>query len=155
MRYFLHIITFLWLAMLTIEMRTRDTPCEEIIIIPEQNDFLITANAKNMLRACEYYGVKNPSIVTAQAILESGNFRSRVFKEYNNPFGLYNNKKQEYYRFNHWTESIYAYIRMVEYKYDSGDYYEFLKELPYATDEDYIDKVKRIENNLKDDKRRS
>lgn len=103
------------------------------------------ADASTMLNACEYYGVKYPRIVTAQAILESNNFKSSLFKRYNNPFGLYDSKNKDYYKFNHWTDAIVAYISMVEYKYKGGDYYEFLKRLPYAEDEKYIQKVKAVE----------
>ena len=44
----------------------------------------LEANVTNMLAVCEYYDVKHPRIVTAQAILESGNFESELFKEYKN-----------------------------------------------------------------------
>ena len=101
-----------------------------------------------MLAVCEYYDVKHPRIVTAQAILESGNFESELFKEYNNPFGLYNSKKKEYFKFKHWTDAVAAYISMVEYRYAGGDYYRFLEGLPYAQDSRYIDKVRIIESNL-------
>ncbi len=108
----------------------------------------LEANVTNMLAVCEYYDVKHPRIVTAQAILESGNFKSELFKEYNNPFGLYNSKKKDYFKFKHWTDAVAAYISMVEYRYTGGDYYRFLEELPYAQDSRYIDKVRIIESNL-------
>ena len=108
----------------------------------------LEANVTNMLAVCEYYGVKHPRVVTAQAVLESGNFESKLFKEYNNPFGLYNSKKKDYFKFKHWTDAIVAYISMVEYKYKGGDYYRFLERLPYAGDKRYIYKVKAIESNL-------
>lgn len=108
----------------------------------------LEANVTNMLAVCEYYGVKHPRVVTAQAILESGNFESKLFKEYNNPFGLYNSKEKDYFKFKHWTDAIAAYISMVEYRYVGGDYYRFLEELPYAQDNRYIDKVRIIESNL-------
>lgn len=109
------------------------------------------ANANTMLSACTYYGIKYPNIVTAQAILESGNFKSGLFKENNNPFGLYNSEKEEYFKFTHWTDAILAYQSMIEYKFNGNTqehYYKFLEELPYATSNKYIDKVKAIESNL-------
>lgn len=115
----------------------------------EQPEFLLgEPNAENMLLACKHYGVKYPEIVTAQAILESGNFKSRVFREYNNPFGLYNSREKDYFKFDHWSDAILAYRTKIEYKYGEGDYYEFLKYLPYAEDKEYISKVKSIESNL-------
>ena len=99
--------------------------------------------------ALEYYGVKYPNIVKAQAILETGHFSSNVCKSYNNLFGLYNSSKGDYYRFNHWSESVKAYIDYVQYKYDGGDYYAFLDDLGYAEDKQYVSKLKVIVANHK------
>ncbi len=107
------------------------------------------ANVTNMLAACTYYDIKCPKIVTAQAILESGNFKSNVFKKYNNPFGLYNSKTKDYFKFEHWTDAVVAYKNMIQYRYKEGDYYIFLKKTRYAEDPNYINKVKAIENSLK------
>lgn len=103
------------------------------------------ANADNMMLACNYFKIKHPHIVSSQAILESGNFTSYVFIEYNNPFGLYDSKNKDYFKFNHWTEAVEAYKTMIEYKYENGDYYEFLKGLPYAQDDKYIHKLKQVQ----------
>lgn len=143
-------IIFLWLIALTVAVRNKDAPpdIKEVIIVHEKYDDFFKdreATGVNMLIACEYYGVKYPSIVTAQAILESGNFKSEVFKKYNNPFGLYNSTTKSYYKFNHWTEAIIAYQNMIEYKYEGGNYYTFLDSIGYAADQDYIRKVKAIE----------
>lgn len=143
-------VIFFWLAALTVAIRNKDAPpdIKEVIIVHEKYDDFFKdqeANGVNMLIACEYFGVKYPSIVTAQAILESGNFKSEIFKKYNNPFGLYNSATKDYYKFNHWTDAILAYQTMIEYKYEGGDYYAFLDSIGYATDQDYIRKVKAIE----------
>lgn len=142
-----------WLVGLTIYSvnESRKAPPDiELELKPNDSEFMKDwgASDSTMLRACEYYGIKHPRIVTAQAILESGNFESKLFKEYNNPFGLYNSKKKDYFKFKHWTDAVAAYISMVEYRYAGGDYYRFLEELPYAGDERYIYKVKAIESNL-------
>lgn len=140
-----------WLVALTIAIhKVREEPPEiqEIAIVHEQyNDFFKDekVNTEIMSAACEYYGIKYPNIVTAQAILESGNFKSKVFKEYNNPFGLYNSREKDYFRFNHWTDAILAYQKYIEYRYKGGDYYLFLDSIGYAEDPNYIRKVKAIE----------
>lgn len=122
---------------------------DDVEIRLEQPEFLMSElNDTIMLQACIYYGIEHPEIVTAQAILESGYFRSNVFKEYNNPFGLYNSRTKDYYRFKHWSDAIIAYKLMIEYKYKEGDYYIFLKNLPYAEDSLYIDKIKSIVKRL-------
>ena len=105
-------------------------------------------NAENMHKVCEHYGIKHPQIVTAQAVLESANFKSRIFKAKNNPFGLYNSSKKTYYSFPHWTASVKAYKLMIERKYKGGCYYVFLKKIGYASDKNYISKVKRVHNRL-------
>lgn len=119
---------------------------QEVSIKLEQPEFFLEdISVSNIIKACDYYNVKYPKIIASQAILESGNFKSKIFKEYNNPFGLYNSKAKDYYKFNHWTESILFYKDNVQYKYKGGDYYKFLKELPYAEDSTYIQKLKQIE----------
>lgn len=107
------------------------------------------ANIRTMFAACEYYGIKYPRIVTAQAVLESNNFKSKLFKEYNNPFGLYNSKTKSYFKFKHWTDAIVAYKNMIQYRLKDGeDYYKFLLRIKYAEDPDYINKVRYIESTL-------
>ena len=143
-------VIFFWLIALTMAVKNEEAPpdIKEVIIVHEKYDDFFKdqeATGTSMLVACEYYGVKYPSIVTAQAILESGNFKSQVFKKYNNPFGLYNSATKSYYKFNHWTDAILAYQTMIEYKYEGGDYYSFLDSIGYAADQDYIRKVKAIE----------
>lgn len=142
-----------WLSVLTVAVaiESRKVPPDiEFELKLNDSEFMKSwsADTNTMLAACEYYGVKYPRIVTAQAILESDNFNSELFRKYNNPFGLYNSKKKDYFKFKHWTDAVVAYISMVEYKYKGGDYYRFLKRLPYAEDSRYIDKVKAIESNL-------
>lgn len=99
--------------------------------------------------ALVHYKVKNPKAVLAQAKLESGNFTSSHCVTRNNFLGLYNSQKKEYYKFDHWTDCIISYKTMIEYRLKDGEnYYKFLSRIRYASDPSYIDKVKRIENNL-------
>lgn len=99
--------------------------------------------------ALEHYNIKHPRVVLAQAKLETGNYTSRHCIKGNNLFGLYNSKKKKYFQFNHWSESIEAYKDMIEYKHKEGeDYYKFLIRISYASDPNYISKVKQIENSL-------
>lgn len=109
----------------------------EFLLANEPNDSL-------MRLALDHYKIQNPEIVLAQAKLESANYRSYLCKYQNNLFGLYNSAKGEYYSFNHWTESIIAYKEKIQYRYKKGDYYSWLKEMGYAEDPKYIDKLKSI-----------
>lgn len=89
--------------------------------------------------------VKYPHIVFAQAMLETGGFTSDICKNYNNLFGLYNNRTKDYYKFDHWIESVTAYKDMIQYRYGSDEeYYSFLKRIGYAEDPKYITKLKKI-----------
>lgn len=99
--------------------------------------------------ALVHYNVKHPKIVLAQAKLESGNFTSNHYKKRNNFLGLYDSKRKEYYKFNHWTDCIQGYKDMVEYKLrDNENYYNFLRRIKYATSENYIRQIKQIEKSI-------
>lgn len=108
--------------------------------------FVLSTNPKEGLDdALYYYGIQHKDIVYAQAILETGHFESNVCKNYNNLFGLYNSRLKDYYRFNHWVESVIAYTKYIQYRYKPPeDYYKFLERIGYAEDPLYIDKLKRI-----------
>lgn len=117
------------------------------VIIIDEPEFLSSdcPNRDLLIDALEYYDVKHPDIVYAQAILETGHFKSRVCKEYNNLFGLYNSYTKDYYKFDHWSDSVLAYVDMIQYKYQQGEnYYDFLERIGYAEDPYYTNKVKSI-----------
>ena len=102
---------------------------------------------ENLYAALKRHGIKYPKIVLAQAILETGRFRSRVCNEHNNLFGLRHSKG--YYSFDHWEESVIAYRDKVQYKHRDGEgYYSFLKRIGYASAPDYINKVREIASQL-------
>ena len=115
-----------------------------------QPDFFNKLPQEGLMEALEYYEVKHPQIVYAQAILETGHFKSNVCLNYNNLFGLYDSKNKDYYRFNHWAESIVAYKEWIQKKYQPpNNYYVFLEETNYASDKEYISTLKSIVNNRK------
>ena len=89
-------------------------------------------------------GILYPKIVLAQAILETGWFRSSVCLNKHNLFGLTNPRTGKYYEFNHWTESVRAYYTKVQYKYKGGNYLLWLDKIGYAEDPNYIMAIIRI-----------
>lgn len=89
-------------------------------------------------------GIQHPRIVLAQAILETGWFRSPLCRNRHNLFGLTNPKTGKYYEFNHWTESVRAYYTKVQYKYKGGNYLLWLHKIGYAEDPRYIREVIRV-----------
>lgn len=107
---------------------------------------LTIANLYNELKR---QGVRHPKIVLAQAILESGHFRSKLTRTHNNIFGI-RCRNGNYQMFAHWTESVTAYRDLVQYKYKPNreNYYAFLNRIGYASDRNYIYKVKEIADRL-------
>lgn len=119
----------------------------DCVVKLEQPEFFLAEepNSDVLIEALEYYDVQYPEIVYAQAILETGYFRSKVCKKYNNLFGLYDSKNNDYYKFNHWSESVLGYLNYIQFKYHPpDDYYTFLQDIGYAEDSLYINKLKRL-----------
>ena len=89
-------------------------------------------------------GIQHPKIVLAQAILETGWFRSPLCRNRHNLFGLTNPQTGKYYEFNHWTESVRAYYTKVQYKYKGGNYLLWLRDIGYAEDPRYVREVMKV-----------
>lgn len=125
------------------------------IVNEKQPDFFSKSPQEGLIEALEYYGVKHPQIVYAQAVLESNWFKSGLCVNGNNLFGLYNSKERKYHTFDHWAKSVGAYVKLVQYKYKGDydkppdEYYKFLEDIGYAEDTLYISKLRRIVNQLK------
>ena len=87
--------------------------------------------------------IQHPEIVFRQAILETGWFKcENCSMDHNNLFGFYWKKK--YLEFDTWQESVVYYSRWQKRHYKGGDYYQFLEEIGYATNPDYIKLLKGI-----------
>jgi hypothetical protein len=108
----------------------------------------LSFSLENLDYVLKHYNVQYRDIVIKQFILETGWGTSYSFRERNNLFGLTNPRTGKYFEFEHWTESVKGYENSVQYKYKGGDYYKFLKELPYAMDPNYIKKLKSIKINM-------
>ena len=109
-------------------------------------------NINNLYKVMAKYSVKFPKIVAAQCVLESGWMTSNLCVWYCNLFGLFDSRKKDYYHFNTWEESVAAYVRLVQSKYDpkrDKDYYAFLKRIGYAENmNDYNAKIRAIAASL-------
>ena len=153
------VVILLLLQIKSIVLATKDKPSPVIevaeTIINEQPKFFSQTPKEGLEEALSYYGLENKDIVYAQAVLETGHFTSRVCLEYNNLFGLYDSKNKDYYKFNHWSESVVAYKEWIQKKYQPpNNYYTFLREINYAEEKNYTRILKEIVKNRKDDKRR-
>lgn len=95
----------------------------------------------NLYREIVRNGILYPEIVLAQAILETGWFRSSLCRDRNNLFGLTNPRTGKYFEFGHWTESVMAYYTKVQYKYKGGNYLLWLRKIGYAEDPNYTHSI--------------
>lgn len=98
----------------------------------------------NLIAEIRKNNIKHPKIVLAQAILETGWFKSSVCRNKHNLFGLTNPRTGQYYEFNHWTESVKAYYTKVQYRYKGGNYLLWLRDIGYAEDKGYIRAIIRV-----------
>lgn len=112
-------------------------------------------NMKNLMTVMEKVGLSNKLHVLAQAVLETGWFKSEICRSYNNLFGLYDSKTKDYYHFERWEDSVVGYKKFIQYKYKGGNYFMFLQRIGYAEDPQYISKIAKVmrcivkENNKK------
>lgn len=119
---------------------------EEIVSVKWRQDHF-KLSEENLYNELVAQGVDFPEIVTAQAILETGHFKSYACLQQNNLFGLRDNKGK-YMSFLHWTDAVAAYKKYIQ-RYNHPvpeDYYVYLQELGYAEDPQYINKLKQIVN---------
>ena len=105
------------------------------------------------------FGIKFPDVVFAQAVLESGNFTSRLFQSANNLFGMKIPTKREssaigqtksgYSKYDDWNFSVYDYFLWQDYMLrNKGDLtknqYLALLGRVYASDKRYVSSLKRV-----------
>lgn len=108
---------------------------------------------KKYIKSC---GIMHPEIVFAQAKIETGNFKSYIFKEGNNLFGMKLATSRPttaigeisgHALYQNWMQSVQdyalyqsAYLRKLKSK---ENYLDYLRE-NYATDQEYVLKIKKI-----------
>lgn len=101
------------------------------------------------------YHIRNPRIVKSQICIESAFLTSNIFRLNNNCFGMkYTDRRKttaigERFGcavYSSIEKSIEDYAIWQNLNYRNGDYLQFLKRIGYATDKDYIKKLKQINN---------
>ena len=121
--------------------------CEKIngevaSVVWRQNHFLLSE--ENLMNELKAQDVQFPEIVVAQALLETGNFKSYSCINRNNLFGL-RKKDGTYMSFEHWTDCVAAYKKYIQkWKQPPNDYYKYLDDLGYAEDTSYTTKLKQM-----------
>ena len=136
-------------------------------IIIKESDKENQFSPDNLKRYILELNIRFPHIVYAQAVLESGHFKSNIFKVNNNLFGMKEAKSRpttnKGEQFNHayydnWRKSVddyamfsAAYLNNIK---TESDYFEYLKQ-NYAEDTSYVQRLKEIIskiNNIKNKK---
>ncbi len=135
-------LSVLWFQSMSKEAAKKEA--EVASIQWRQNHFMLSK--ENLYNELVAQDIDFPEIVEAQAILETGNFKSYSCVCRNNLFGL-RNKNGTYMSFEHWTLAVAAYKKYIQ-KYDTlpENYYKYLDNLGYAEDPNYIIKLKEIVN---------
>lgn len=145
---FIGVACVLWIQQINKEAERiqRENKEKEIIdtihVIWRQSHFVLSDST--LLAELNAQEIKFSNIVLAQAILETGHFKSYSCTEHNNLFGL-RNKDGSYMYFNHWTDCVAAYKRYVQkWTQPPHDYYTYLDSLGYAEDKSYTKVLKQI-----------
>lgn len=98
----------------------------------------------NLIRYMDILEIEYPNIVLAQAKLESGNFTSNRFKQYNALFG-FQTSNTNIIKYKSWKESVINYKNWQMRRLKDGEnYYDFLVRVKYSEDSNYINKLKQF-----------
>lgn len=97
---------------------------------------------EQVLHEIKRQGIPHPTIVLAQARLETGNFKSDRCRRDHNLFGM--KRGRRYAKYGHWRDSVKDYKQRISSRYKGGDYYAFLRRIGYASDPNYNRKVRNI-----------
>ena len=133
------------------------TEYERSILINEYDTFTNDKLKEYLVKL----NVKYPHIAYAQSVLETGNFKSHVFKSNQNLFGMKEARRRAttnagtengHAMYGHWRESVIDYALFqcaFLLKLNSEDaYYQYLSE-NYAEAPDYVSKVKKLAEKYK------
>jgi len=127
------------------------TEYEKLVIIKQADPF----KKETFAQMLKDLNVKYPHIVMAQSIIETGHWRSKVFLENNNLFGMKEALRRvstsqgtqlNHAYYNHWRESVYDYAfyqcRYLGNINSEAEYYQYLGS-SYAEAGNYVDVIKR------------
>lgn len=161
----LKIVAFIALTMIVIAVRSYQigitkgfsglSDVEKAVVIKKTDEF----ERQKLVQMLKDLNVKFPHIVLAQSMQETGNWKSAIFLENNNLFGMKEarsrittaegtNRNHAYY--NHWRESVYDYA-FYQCRYLNGirseaEYYQYLS-ASYAEDPTYVQRVQSLVEN--------
>jgi len=149
---FLVITILLGLTIVPRAVTTDLTQEEKLIVIREYNEF----TEKALVQKIKELNFKFPHIVLAQSYQETGGYKSSIFTECKNLFGMKEakiratlsqgtNRGHAYY--NSWQESLYDYALFYNTYLNGikteGEYFGYLEQY-YAEDPNYVLRLKQI-----------
>lgn len=139
-------------VILTMKVEKKIIRSEMMIILTEKDRF----TEEKLIELISRLHFRYPEIVYAQAILESGSFKSRVFIENNNLFGMKeptqrinfsSGSQNDYAYYKTWQESVIdfalysaTYLSKIP---SQEEYFSYLAQF-YAEDPEYVKKLKNI-----------
>jgi len=115
---------------------------------------------KELYSKIKELNISNPDIVMSQAIVETGHFKSSIFIENNNLFGMKEAKNRPttaigqnngHAVYENWEQSVMDYaLYQSKYlsRFSEKEYLEYIKQ-NYAEDGRYVDTLLKVKNNLK------
>lgn len=125
-----------------------------MIIMAQHNQF----SPEKLVERIKTLHFPYPHIVYAQALLETNNFHSYIFKENNNLFGMHEatqrlstakGSQNNYAYYTSWIDSVYDYAlyysTYLSKLQNEEDYFNYLSQ-SYAEDTSYVTKIKSIIN---------
>lgn len=156
-RYVVLFICLLTLMSISRSTDMKDVDEEREVSLISSTPTELKFSRENLMIVIERSGIRFPDIVFAQAVLETGHFRSDIFREGNNLFGMKVARSRpttaigEYSghaMYDDWVSSVIdyalyqsAYLRKLK---TEDQYYEYLSQ-HYAEDPEYVNKLKRYE----------
>ena len=136
----------------------------ELIEVRQHNDFVAEVTkpitGSSLVELIEQMNIQHPKIVVAQAIIESGHFKSKLFQINHNLFGMRKAYQrpttripadidfyfESYAYYHNWQYSVFDYAlwqSSFARNLSETEYLDLLKRT-YAEDEEYISKIKKI-----------
>jgi len=128
------------------------TEYETVMLLKQGDEF----SKEKFVQMLKDLNIKQPHIVMAQSMIETGHWKSSIFLENNNLFGMKEAKQRittaggtqsNHAFYKHWRESVYdyafyqsSYLREV---HSESEYYQYLG-ASYAEDPNYINAIKQM-----------
>lgn len=137
---------------------------QELVKLQQQHEFIAEVTkpitGSSLVELIEQMNIKHPKIVVAQAIIESGHFKSKLFQVNHNLFGMRKAYQrpttripanidfyyESYAYYHNWQYSVFDYAlwqSSFARNLSETEYLDLLKRT-YAEDDEYISKIKMI-----------